>query len=92
MMLGSFAAGDEVRFQAYTQEAAEVDYATGTVLTACEGSPLLGEWVDIAFGKVIRRGVPTGRLELVCRAPQNANDARWTEDLQAADQARDWPA
>lgn len=91
MMAQSFGAGDLVRFQTYTQEAAEVDYATGTVL-ARQDSPLLGEWVDIAFGEVIRRGVPTGRLDIVRRASKVAYDDRYTEDHEAADRARDWPA
>ena len=91
MMPQSFGVGDFVRFQAYTQEAAEVDYATGTVLATRRDSPLLGRWVDIAFGDVIRRGVPTGRLEIVRRAVANAHDSRYIEDHVAADQARKWP-
>lgn len=91
MMPQSFGAGDLVRFQAYTQEAAEVDYATGTVLTTRQDSPLLGEWVDVIFCEVIRRGVPTGRLEIVRRAPNDAYDDRHTEDHEAADRARAWP-
>lgn len=87
----SFDAGDLVRFRAYTQEAAEVDYATGTVLATRQDSPLLGKWVDVVFGEVIRRGVPTGRLEIVRRAPKNAHDARHTVDHEAVDRARNWP-
>lgn len=92
MMRKLFGVGDLVRFQAYTQEAAEVEYATGTVLAKRPDIPLLGEWVDLVFDGMIRRGVPTGRLELVRRASNGARDARWTEDHQAADQARGWPA
>ncbi|WP_420965317.1 hypothetical protein [Bradyrhizobium sp. B120] len=79
-----FSAGDVVRFQAYTQDAAQADYATGTVLTVRADIPLLGERVDVDFGGVIRRGVETGRLELVRRAPKDAYDARWTEDPDEA--------
>ncbi|MEZ2142160.1 hypothetical protein AAE026_07560 [Bradyrhizobium sp. DN5] len=92
MMVQSFGAGDLVRFQAYTQQAAEVDHVIGMVVATHQDIPLVGEWVDIAFGEVIRRGVPTGRLEIVRRASKDAHGDRYIEDHEAADRARNWPA
>ncbi|MGY3130879.1 hypothetical protein ACVWZM_001561 [Bradyrhizobium sp. USDA 4501] len=50
-----------------------------------------GEWVDVDYGGVIRRGVVTGRLELVRRAPKDAYAARWTDHTDEADLLREWP-
>lgn len=92
MMIQTYRAGDRVRFQPYTPEAAEADYATGTVLGPTSDIPLLGTWVDIVFpGGVTRRGVSTARLELVRRAPKDAFDERYIEDPEVVDRERRWP-
>jgi hypothetical protein len=90
MTIQTYGAGDLVRFQACTLEAAEVDYASGIVLKVRTDVPLCGQWVDLDFRGVKRPGVPTARLEIVRRASKDEHNDRYTEDHEAIDLERDW--